>query len=187
MKKILLLSVALIGVAAGLFAGFWDWSTPYQGPDKDVITLVITGNYRKPRAMAELIQAENSQPFILLPYQGAKGIFFCPRGPNAQALEIQADQFAQFVVFLNPKRIIILGDDRYVPIEYRQLLEYNGFSPVTFSGNWDKVANDVAQLLRLQRLPDNFRRVVKETTGNHIPGQGRDMQDVGTVIAIDNK
>ena len=80
MKKLIALLAMLVIGSGSVFAGFWDWSTPYQGPDKDVITLVITGNYKTSRTMAELIQYETRQPFILLPYSGAKGIFFCPAG-----------------------------------------------------------------------------------------------------------
>ena len=52
MKKLIALLAMLVIGSGSVFAGFWDWSTPYQGPDKDVITLVITGNYKTSRTMA---------------------------------------------------------------------------------------------------------------------------------------
>ena len=185
MKKIVL-TFLVCAFASSAFAGFWAWSTPYQGPEKDVITLIITANYQMPRALAEVIQYDNRQPILLLPYRGARGIFFMP-GSKKPALEIQADQFAQFVCFLNPKRVIILGDSRYVSEDYRKLLEFNGFSPVTFSGDWFKVSRDIAKLLRLQNLEANYARVVNDTTGNYIPGQGRNYEDNANIITVDKQ
>lgn len=187
MKKILIFALVVSGAVSSLFAGFWDWSTPYQGPENDIITLVITVNLKTPRTIAEVIQYENNQPFILLPYRGARGIFFCPGGKNAEALEIAPAQFAQFVSFINPRRIIIIGDDNYVPVEYRQLLEYNGYAPVTFSGNWDKVVKDIASFLRLSDLERDYRSVVAATSQNHIPGRGRDVGENATVITVENQ
>ncbi len=173
MKKLFLL-LGVFTLATIVSAGFWDLKTPYQGPDKDVITLVITGNYKHPRAMADLIQFENRQPYILLPYKGATGIFFCPAGTNASALEIPSSQLIQFISFLNPKSIVILGDEKYVDPEYRKLLEMNGFSPVTFSGDWVKVARDVARFLRLQKLESNYKKLLESLNNNYIPGEGRE-------------
>lgn len=187
MKKLIALLAMLVIGSGSVFAGFWDWSTPYQGPDKDVITLVITGNYKTSRTMAELIQYETRQPFILLPYSGAKGIFFCPTGgADAVAMEIEPDKFAQFVGFLNPKRIIILGDERYVDPEYRRLLQHIGFAPVTFSGDWNNVARDVAAFMRLQYLEKNFEYVQKHI-GTYVPGQGKSIAVPATVITVTEK
>ncbi|MEA4861892.1 MAG: hypothetical protein AB7F40_08620 [Victivallaceae bacterium] len=185
MKKIAV-TLLLCVFASAAFAGFWDWATPYQGPEKDVITLIITANYQMPRALAEVIQYENRQPILLLPYRGARGIFFMPGG-RKQALEIQADQFAQFICFLNPKHIIILGDNRYVSDDYRKLLEFNGFSPITFSGDWFKASRDIAKLLRLQNLETNYKRVIDATTGNYIPGRGRNLEDNANIITVDRQ
>jgi len=185
MKKIILLCSMVLVAAVAVFAGFWDWATPYQGPERDVITLVITGNYKSSRAMADVIQYESRQPYILLPYKGAKGIFFCPAGPNASALEIPAEQLIQFIGFLDPQRIIILGNEDYVPGEYRKLLEFNGFSPVTFSGDWNKVAQDVAGLMHLQRLENNYKQVMASLQSNYIPNQGKELSQPNDVVIVE--
>ena len=70
MKKLRLALIAIFATTAAitdLTAGFWDWSLPYGGPSKDVITLLVTGNYTKQRILAELIQQETKQPILLLP------------------------------------------------------------------------------------------------------------------------
>ena len=61
MKKIFAAFVfALISVAA--FANPWS----YHGPKRDIVSLVVTANYEKPCLLAELIQVESRQPFLLL-------------------------------------------------------------------------------------------------------------------------
>lgn len=61
---LLLAAITLTGFAED---GPLSFLTPYKGPEKDVINLIITGNYVKSKMMAELIQNENKQPFILVP------------------------------------------------------------------------------------------------------------------------
>ena len=188
MKKTLVILLAAVVTIGSLTAGFWDWATPYQGPDRDIITLVITGNYRNSRLLAELIQYDTNQPFILLPYQGASGIFFCPGGVDATAMEIEPERFAQFVSFLNPKRIIILGDERYVNAEYRRLLEYNNFSVTTYSGDWERTARDVGAFLRLPNLEKNFKATIAQLTGNYVPDMGRQIElNSDTVVTVDSE
>ncbi len=183
MKKLGLFLGVVFMLTTTVFAGFWEWATPYQGPERDVITLVITGNYKSSRAMADVIQHENRQPYILLPARGAKGIFFCPAG--ASSMEIKAEELVQFISFLDPKSIIILGNEDYVDPDYRKLLEYNGFSPITFSGEWSKVARDAARLLRLQRLEKNYAKVMESLKDNYVPGEGREKSSTSDIVIIE--
>ena len=85
------------------FAGFWESITPYRGPKRDVITLIVTGNYKHPLVIAQLLQDETKQPYLLLPAANGKGIFFNPpRERSEAALEISEVNLARFIRFLNP-------------------------------------------------------------------------------------
>ena len=103
-----LILLALV-VAAGAYAAPWF----ANGPKRDVVTLVMAGNYKSPRLMAELILYESRQPYLLLPTPESKDqkiIYVQAKGP---AYEIPEKSLQQFVQFLNPRRIVVLGDDRY--------------------------------------------------------------------------
>ena len=70
-----LILLALV-VAAGAYAAPWF----ANGPKRDVVTLVMAGNYKSPRLMAELILYESRQPYLLLPTPESKDQMFRPRG-----------------------------------------------------------------------------------------------------------
>lgn len=159
-KMILSLSVLL--VASSAFAGFWKWSTPYQGPTKDVLTLMVTSNYATPVMIAQLIQHENRQPFILLPKAGETKIFFWPAGKKNLALEIRKKNLARFIKFLHPKQVIVLGDKRYVAQQYLDAIDKNIPTVVIRSDNWGNNALTLQKMLRLNNLYRDFKRLNNE-------------------------
>ena len=161
----ILLFVSMLLVTASTFAGFWEWSTPYQGPKKDIITLVITANYAKPVVMAQLIQHENRQPFILLPKKGEEKIFFWPAGKKNLALEIREKNLARFIKFLHPKQIIILGDKRYVPKKYLDAIDKNITTITIQNDNWNSSAMTLQKMLKLNTLYRDFKRLNDEAKG----------------------
>ncbi len=160
-KKALTLLLAGIIATSG-FAGFWEWATPYRGPDKDVITLIITANYRQPLLLAQLIQYSNRQPYILLPTGNDKRIFFCPVSEKTPAREVKEENLPRFIHFLNPRQIIVLGNESYVPKQYLKLAE--GKIPVfTISGtDWNAAAKSLGTLLDLTNLYTDYVRLSKK-------------------------
>ncbi|MCF6175990.1 MAG: hypothetical protein L3J71_09505 [Victivallaceae bacterium] len=161
----ILFSVSVFLVASSAFAGFWEWSTPYQGPHKDIITLVITANYAKPRIVAQLIQNENRQPFILLPKKGGDKIFFWPAGKKNLALEIREKKLARFIKFLNPSQVIVLGDKRYVSQKYLDTIDKNITTVIIQNDNWEKSAMTLQKMLKLNNLYRDFKRLNDEAKG----------------------
>ena len=132
------------------------------GPRNQLQTLVITGNYKSPRLLAELIQNESRQPYILLPdpVRGDGRIYFCP--PKSAAMEVREEYFNAFIRTAGPKRIIILGDERYVPRRYEDLLD-KAIPIVRVSGsNWFRVAQELTILLNLSHLDRNYRELRTE-------------------------
>ncbi|MCP3965786.1 MAG: hypothetical protein GY750_18520 [Lentisphaerae bacterium] len=154
--------VVLTGAAITSFAERWDWATPYRGPKQDIINLVITSNYKKPLLMAQLIQYETRQPYILLPVRKDSGIYFCPVNNKKPALEVKKENLARFIKFLNPKRIIVLGDETYVPEKFLKGIDKN-IPTVTISGDdWDRAAVTLTNLLGITNLKYDFARLSKK-------------------------
>lgn len=172
-KHLLLLSVLL--VASSTFAGFWEWSTPYQGPQRDIITLVVTANYAKPVMMAQLIQNENRQPFILLPKKGGDKIFFWPAGKKNLALEVREKNLARFIKFLNPKQVIVLGNKHYVSQKYLDMIDENITTVIIQNADWERGAMTIQKLLKLNNLHRDFKRLNNEAkSGLYKPSPRRE-------------
>ena len=153
------LSMGLIAVSAN--AGFWDWTRPFKGPGRHVTTLVITANYKRPLALAQLIRAENRQPYLLVPAQesGLKDVFFCPVSDRTPGLKIDAKDITRFVRLLNPQKIIILGDVRYVPESYVPQLD--GRIPIVRidCDDWVRNAETLGNMLNLNYLERDYKRI----------------------------
>ncbi len=151
---------ALLSVLA-LFCAATADAAPWMslGPKRQLQTLIITGNYKSPRLLAELIQNESRQPYILLPdpSRGDNRIYFCP--PKSNALEIREADFNNFIRTAAPKRIVILGDERYVPRRFEDLLD-KAIPVVRITGaNWFRVAEELKFMLNLNHLDKNYRRL----------------------------
>ena len=128
------------------------------GPKREIHTLIITGNYKSPRLLADLIQDESRQPYILLPdpRDEVQKIFFClPK----KSMEVQEKYFNDVIRTAGPKRIIILGDERYVPRRFEQMLD--GKIPVVrITGeSWGRIAEELTFMLNLNHLGRNFRKL----------------------------
>ena len=130
------------------------------GPKRRVHTMIITGNYKNPRLLAELIQDESRQPYILLPdpRDEVQKICFCPPS-RKEGMEIQEKNLNAFIRTAGPKRIIILGDERYVPRRYEAMLD--GKIPIVrvTGENWQRIAEELTFMLNLSNLDRNFRKL----------------------------
>ena len=158
-KKLILVTFIFTFTAVNCaFAGFWDALNPYRSPKNSIVTLVITGNYKHPLLIAQLIQQETKQPYLLLPAASGKGVFFNPpRKRSEAALEIREENLARFIRFLSPKQIVILGDKRYVPEKYRKMIEKN-IPVITVTGsNWQRIADRLAILLAASNIGDDYK------------------------------
>ena len=153
------LAVGLVSASAN--AGFWDWTRPFKGPGRHVTTLVITGNYKRPLALAQLIRSENRQPYLLVPAQesGLKDVFFCPVSDRTPGLKIEAKDITRFVRLLNPQKVIILGDVRYVPESYVPQLD--GRIPIIRidCDDWARNAESLGNMLNLNYLERDYKRI----------------------------
>ena len=153
------LSAGLIAVSAQ--AGFWDWTRPFKGPGRHVSTLVITGNYKRPLALAQLIRAESRQPYLLVPAQesGLNDVFFCPVNERTPAVKLRPEDISRFVRLLNPAKVIVLGDTRYVPERFVPVLD--GRIPIVRidCDDWARNAEMLGSLLNLNYLESDYKRI----------------------------
>lgn len=155
-KTALMLSIAALSIGAA--AAPW----AVNGPRDRIVTLVLTGNYKSPRLLAELIQNESRQPYILLPTResGDSRIFFCPpKSKNSASLEIPEKRFNDFIRFINPRRIVVLGNASYIQPKYLQMLDHAIPVVVVDCVDWQRSAEELTDLLNLSNLAGNYKRL----------------------------
>jgi len=149
------LTVAAACFAVTSFAGSWNWTRPYKDPSMTVNTLIVIGNYRKPRLMADIIQQETNQPILLVPADSDGKIFFMPAKDTTMAIEF--DDLRDFIKYLKPEQIVVLGDERYVPKKYLQQIDPKQTVISITNKSWRKIAamtESVLDLTYLKRVYD---------------------------------
>lgn len=160
-KIIRLLGLAAIIGAVTVGAALALTACKIYDPKKDISTLFITGNYQESRLMADLIQNETDQPYLLLPNSTDKRIYFIPsqRSKNPIPQEIALNDLGRFVRFLNVKDVCILGDERYVPQSYTNRLNKNMNVQRITNNNWIEVADLCQKRYNLNNLSYDYKRL----------------------------
>ncbi len=128
--------------------------------------LVVIANYRIPRkVIAEYLRTEYDVPYILLPSNPGKPskddqVYFSGGKKNSGELEVAmpAPQLSQFIAYLRPETVIILGDDSYINPVYR-LAVPESIRKVDFS--------DPEWKVNTARLDEFFRRTLKTNISDH--------------------
>jgi hypothetical protein len=149
-----LLLLALVCGSATLSAAPW----AALGAKRVPHTLLITGNYQSPRLLAELVQNESHQSYILVPTSKDDNRYFICY-PDGTAVQILEANLNRFIRVLNPRRIIVLGNDNYTPAKTIQSLDRT-IPIVRIEGSsWNRVAEELTFLLNLSNLNKNFRKL----------------------------
>ncbi len=128
--------------------------------------LVIVANYRIPRkVIAEYLRTEYDVPYVLLPSDPGKPskddqVYFSGGKKNSGELEVAlpAPQLSQFIAYLRPETVIILGNDSYINPVYR-LAVPEGIHKAEFS--------DAEWKVNTARLDEFFRRTLKTNLSDH--------------------
>ena len=128
--------------------------------------LLIVANYRIPRkVIAEHLRSKYDVPYILLPSDSGKPskddqVFFSGGRKNSGELEVAlpAPQLSQFIAYLRPETVIILGDDSYINPVYR-LAVPESIRKVEFSNSEWKV--------NTARLDEFFKKSLKTNLSDH--------------------
>ena len=166
------------------YAGAWDSAHLFDSPEKTVERVVVTGNFVKPRILAEIVRKETKTPYLLLPMPGDSRIFFCPAG-KGPALEIREADLKRFFDFVKPKLVIVLGDPRFTPEYYIGLLGASGVEKVVIdSDNWMTNAITLGNLLECKDLPDRFKAAMKRPSAAKWSMDGEDVPKPEPVIQL---
>lgn len=152
LSAVMIFAVVCLSLSAAPWTAF--------GPKRKPVTLIITANYVSPRALAELVQYECGQPYLLLPAKNDadKTVFFCPRDTKS-TMTIPEEHINRFVNMLGVKRIIILGDTEYVPQKYIDMLDHNTPIMRVEGKDWYRIAEELNFMLNLSNLDKNFRKI----------------------------
>lgn len=149
------LAVLLTAVCSVSFAAGW----PHSGKTRKPDTLVICTNYKSPRLLADTIRAISKQPWLLFPAAETNDerIFFMPA--KGYARELRQAEVKDFVKYLGPERIIVLGDESIVPEKFISDL-YRNIPIFRVSCNdWLKVGDQLEYMLNISGLGREYRKV----------------------------
>lgn len=152
--------VVVFAAVAGMTLCAAPWAN--LGPKRVPETLVMVSNYKTPRLMAELIQFESRAPYMLLPVNGSNDnrIIFCPAKSTPH--QILENRLNAFIRFLNPKRIVVIGNDNFVNKRYIDMLDRAIPVVRIDSSDWQRIAEELNFLLNLSHLDTNFKRLNEE-------------------------
>lgn len=164
----LLISAGVIAPAAANAAAWDGGDWPKQVEGRVIEYLIITANYQSPRNLAAAIQEATRNPILLLPPVNAEQqaiYLILPDGKEPAKLD--PDQFSACISALNPKRIVIIGDETIVPNDYRLAIDRK-YEIIDFaSKNWFVNAVSAANLFNSDRIKKNFE--AKRNAENEVP------------------
>ena len=141
------------------------WMQPFKGPGQTISILIVTGNYSKARILAELVQKYNGQPILLVPFVSANSsqdIFFVPPKKSGKALKVSYTEMTNFINFLNPKMVLVLGGPDYVPDAYYKMISDNRPIVKITGADWYKNADTVGSMLNLSNVPGDYKKLLEQ-------------------------
>lgn len=165
MFKRLIAVVALV-CCIGLSAAPWFTHNSRRRPE----TLLVVGNYLSPYMLAETYQGLTKQPYLRIMNDGRLYMVMpkLTRGIAQRELCGVIDNFGF-------KRIVILGDERYVSTDFEKQLRKSNIraTPVVriYGENWLRVAEELDDLLNVGHLSRNFRENLQEAAIQTAPAQ----------------
>lgn len=156
MKKRLTFALALAVIFAAIDATALTLNPFKRAGRVKAETLIIAGNFVYSRLLADLSQYYSKQPILLVSpdVDGTEQLFFMPS--DSKVLPMGPDEFMEAVEYVDPKRIIILGGDDYVPRKFIDLARAK-YSVITLdSDNWSNNAAALGELLKIKKLQAQF-------------------------------
>jgi hypothetical protein len=139
-----------------------------RGNKYNIETLVITGNYKSPRLMADLIQAESRQPYVIVPAANSRQSNCYVAMPKTNGITLTEDKLGAWVKFTGCRRVVILGDNSCVPEKYETMID-KSIPVVRISGDWERVAEELTFMLNLSNLKRSYPKLRKELDRTYQP------------------
>ena len=157
MSKVLKTALlAVLCISALTVSGASSWFV--RGNKYNIETVVITGNYKSPRLIAELIQAESRQPYIIVPAANSKQAYWYLALPKTDGYAISEDKFGSWIKFSQCRRVVILGDTSCVPEKYAAMID-KSIPVIRIVGDWNRVAEELTFLLNLSNLKRSYPKL----------------------------
>ena len=153
-----LLKTALLAVLCVTALSVSGASWFVRGNKYNIETVVITGNYKSPRLIAELIQAESRQPYIIVPAANAKQTYWYLALPKTDGYAMSEDKFGAWIKFSQCRRVVILGDTGCVPEKYAAMID-KSIPVIRIVGDWNRVAEELTHLLNLSNLKRSYPKL----------------------------
>ena len=161
LKTGLLLAVCV--ACCGVYGGGWF----VRGNKYNVETVIVTGNYKSPRLMADLIQAESRQPYIIVPAANSSdNLCYLAMPKSGQA--VPEDRFGSIISYTRCRRVVILGDTNCVPEKFETMIDRN-IPVVRITGDWERVAEELTFLLNLSDLKRNYPKLRRQLNVTYQP------------------
>ena len=137
---------------------------------KNIITVIVARNSFKSQTLAELIQFRTNQPILL--YSGDGDLFFY--GPDKKKmLKIKKQDVSDFIAFVHPKYMLVLGSDKHVPSGLVRKINPIKKKYVLSDKNWNKIAWRAEEIMGLSGLATEFAKKMKALEdGRIIPKKG---------------
>jgi len=158
--------IAVFCCCCALFAAPWFTHSSRRRPE----TLLVTGNYLSPYMLAETYQGLTNQPYLRIMEDGRLYMVMAKlvRGVAPRELCGVIDNF-------NLKRIVIIGDERYVSADFEKQLRQTNIrkTPIVrvYGDNWLRVAEELDHLLNVGHLSRNFRENLQDAMTRTQPTQ----------------
>ncbi|OGV69161.1 MAG: hypothetical protein A3K19_15440 [Lentisphaerae bacterium RIFOXYB12_FULL_65_16] len=121
-----------------------------------VESLIVTGNYAKSRLLAEIVQHYTRQPILLISPAASGGydLFFLPHG--SEAVAVTDVKYEEFLDFLNPSRLVLVGDSQYLPMTFLDRAR-GRHTMVTVNGSdWHNNANAMAGVFKNAQIAETY-------------------------------
>lgn len=159
--------IAVLGFCCcGLFAAPWFTHNSRRRPE----TLMVIGNYLSPYVLAETYHGLTKQPYLRIMQDGRLYLNMPKhiRGIAPRELAGVIDSFGF-------KRIVIVGDERYVSADFEKNLRKTNIkaTPIVrvYGDNWLRVAEELDDLLNVGHLSRNFRENYQDAIIRTQPAQ----------------
>ncbi len=123
--------------------------------------LIISGNFVYSRLLADLAQYYSKQPVLLISpdVDGSHQIYYLPSG--TKATPVNADEFQGIVEYVNPKKVIVLGGEDFVPRKFVDLARAKYSVIIIDSDDWNRNAATLGDLLKADKLAVQFKEYRK--------------------------
>ena len=131
----------------------------------DVSTLIVTGYSLHSRLLADLLQFYTKQPVVFITQPDAKEVLFVPaqkKEVKAKPLKVSSGEFHNFVNFAHPKQVVLLGEEKYIPSFYKEVINPNIQTYSLADKDWVIIATQCEELFGISGLAEKYKAELRK-------------------------